>query len=124
MEQLKNIVQAIIQYKTDYFQLTFFIQRELSLDTTFVREMTVTYLAKENHLLEKLFFPILTEQSSKYRPYLFMQLKGMLMSPYISKKEWNYRLIDAQALHNFVKMYTETIHHWLDYLTLNKVQQT
>src|SRR5699024_11283338 len=49
VEKLKKIIHTIISYKTDHFQLKAFIQRELSLDSTFVREMTVTYLAKENH---------------------------------------------------------------------------
>src|SRR5690625_1208322 len=59
LESIKKVIYAMIDYKTEHFHLTSFINRELSLDSTFVREMTVTYLAKENHLLGELFLPIL-----------------------------------------------------------------
>src|SRR5699024_6453027 len=51
IDRLKALIFTIIQYKQSNHQLTCFIQRELSLDSVFVREMTVTYLAKENYFL-------------------------------------------------------------------------
>src|SRR5690625_929357 len=49
LNQLKNLITAIIEFKQSNVQLSCTIHRELSLDTIFVREMTVTYLAKENY---------------------------------------------------------------------------
>lgn len=116
VEKLKTVIYAIIQYKTDYFQLTSFINRELSLDSTFVREMTVTYLAKENHLLSELFFPIFKKENKKYRFYYFMQLKGMLASPYMLKNEWSNQLVDKQAMNHFIDKYSHTISEWVDFV--------
>lgn len=116
IEKLKKVIYAIIQYKTDYFQLTSFINRELSLDSTFVREMTVTYLAKENHVLSELFFPILSKENKKQRFYLYMQLKGMLMSPYMLKNEWNNQMVDQQSFRHFIKNYVKTIDQWIDFI--------
>ena len=116
IEQLKQVVYAIIRYKTEHFQLTSFIYRELSLDSTFVREMTVTYLAKENHLLSEMFFRILDQNDKKEKAYLYMQFKGMLMSPYILKNEWNNQLIDQVDIENFTRNYVRTINQWLDFL--------
>lgn len=116
-QQLKQVVHAMIRYKTEHFQLTSFINRELTLDSTFVREMTVTYLAKENHLLSELFFGILAESNRGQRAYLFMQLKGMLMSPYILKNEWNNQLFDQVDIDNFTRNYVRTISRWLDFLS-------
>src|SRR5690625_4057033 len=116
IEQLKQVVYAIIRYKTEHFQLTSFIYRELSLDSTFVREMTVTYLAKENHLLSEMFFRILDQNDKKEKAYLYMQFKGMLMSPYILKNEWNNQLIDQVDIENFTRNYVRTLNQWLGFL--------
>ncbi|MEI3606065.1 forespore capture DNA-binding protein RefZ [Pseudogracilibacillus sp. SE30717A] len=116
IEKLKKIINAVIEYKTDHFQLTSFIHRELSLDSTFVREMTVTYLAKENYIISTLFLTILSEQEKLQQPYLYMQLKGMIMSPFILQHEWKNQLLDTQARKNFIKMHTESINKWLQFV--------
>lgn len=122
LSQLKNLIYAIIKYKMEYYQLTAFIQRELTLDSTFVREMTVTYLAKENHLLQKLFFNILHPKHKQMQGHLYMQLKGMFMSPFLFKDELNYHFIDETSIHHFTKTFTKTIHLWLDVLVGNAVE--
>src|SRR5699024_886086 len=38
IEILQKLIEAMIQYKTEHFQLTAFIHRELSLDSTFVKK--------------------------------------------------------------------------------------
>lgn len=119
IQQLKQVVYAIIRYKTEHFQLTSFIYRELSLDSTFVREMTVTYLAKENHLLSEMFFQILHKNDQKQKAYLYMQFKGMLMSPYILKNEWNNQLIDQVDIENFTRNYVRSISQWILFLAKN-----
>src|SRR5690625_4388985 len=116
IEQLKQVVYAIIRYRTEHFQLTSFIHRELSLDSTFVREMSVTYLAKENHLISTLFFSILNSTQQKQRSYLYMQLKGMILTPFVIQHEWNIQLFDQYAYENFINSYTQTIHQWIDFL--------
>src|SRR5690625_7291198 len=78
LSKIKNVISAMINYKTEHFHLSSFINRELSLDSTFVREMTVTYLAKENHILGELFYSVLGSNFKRKRDYLFMQFKGMV----------------------------------------------
>lgn len=116
IDKMKDLVEAIIQYKTEHFQLTAFIHRELSLDSTFVREMSVTYLAKENHILTTLFSEVLSLEHRREKYYLYMQFKGMLMSPYIFGNEWNNTLLDQVDINNFVKNYVRTINKWLEYV--------
>lgn len=116
-QQLKQVIQTMMQYKTEHFRLTSFIHRELSLDSTFVREMAVTYLAKENHVLSDLFYQILGNDMKKQRTYLFIQFKGMLMSPYILNNEWNNQLHDQVDIDNFVRNYVSSINNWLDFLS-------
>ena len=116
IETLQHLIEAMIQYKTEHFQLTAFIHRELSLDSTFVREMSVTYLAKENYILTNHFSQILSPEQKRDKYYLFMQFKGMIMSPYIFGNEWNNQLFDQVDIDNFVRNYVQTINKWLEYV--------
>jgi len=119
LDRLKKLILTIIQYKQSNHQFSCFVHRELSLDSVFVREMAVTYLAKENHFLQETFNELL--QGVKMNPdekhYLFMQLKGMLITPYIMHNEWKNDRIGDYTGEIFVKRYAKTIHKWLDFIT-------
>src|SRR5690625_455044 len=115
LEQLKKMVFFIIQYKQDNLQLTCTIHRELSLDSIFVREMTVTYLAKENHLLSKLFNKLLKKDIPD-KEFLYMQLKGMLITPYLLHNEWKYKVIGNHSHQIFVKKYARKVNAWLEFV--------
>ncbi len=116
LELLKKIIFTIVKYKVENYQLTSFIQRELTLDSTFVREMSVTYLAKENYLLKQLFYSVLHPNFTEKRTYLLMQLKGMFISPFLLQEDWNYRFLDREAYEQFINKFTETIYEWIDML--------
>ncbi len=117
LEKIKKIITAIIQYKQEHHQFTCFVQRELSLDSIFVREMAVTYLAKENHYIRQAFFEVLdTRTGQGDRQFLYLQLKGMLITPYVLQHEWKDRVIGSDSRDYFVKKYSETIHQWLDFI--------
>ena len=117
LEKLKKMIFSIIQYKQTHHQFSCFIYRELSLDSVFVREMAVTYLAKENHYVSTAFFDALNKQQKRNhnRQYLLLQLKGMLITPYVLHNEWKDQVVGEYAHHQFVKNYVETIHQWLDF---------
>lgn len=115
IERLKQLIYAVMEYQTMHFQLTSFIHRELSLDSTFVREMAVTYLAKENHFIGELFYANLPADMPR-KEHVFMQLKGMMMAPFILKNEWQNRLLDAQDKMLFAQNYAQVIDDWIDYL--------
>ncbi|GIO28849.1 forespore capture DNA-binding protein RefZ [Ornithinibacillus bavariensis] len=120
LESLKNLIYKIIQYKHMNLQLSCFIHRELSMDSVFVREMAVTYLAKENYIIGNAFsalFKNKTEDKSKPdRQYLLMQLKGMLVTPYILHNEWRSQIVGEYSHSLFIKRYVQTICNWLDYI--------
>ncbi len=116
IDKLKKVVHSMLEYKMEHFHLTYFIQRELSLDTTFVREMTVTYLAKENNLLHQLFLAIFRKKKTIKQEHLFMQLKGMLLTPFILKNESHHQFIDQVSRENFIDTYIEVIFQWIEFL--------
>ncbi|ALX48373.1 forespore capture DNA-binding protein RefZ [Lentibacillus amyloliquefaciens] len=124
LEQLKKMVEVIIQHKQLNHQLTCFIQRELSLDSIFVREMAVTYLAKENYMISSTFYAIFTGERQKKlsNQFLLMQLKGMLVTPYLTQHEWKNKVIGEHSHQQFVKNYTRTINNWLDYIAKEPIK--
>jgi|SRR5699024_1768269 len=122
VEQLNEVIRVIIQYKQMNYQLTSFIQHELSLDSIFVREMAVTYLAKENHYLQQIFFQALPKHKGKddLKDFLFMQFKGMLNTPYVMHHEWKDHVIGQFSHRAFAKKYIKIVQEWIAYLTAEK----
>lgn len=119
IDKLKKIIEVIIQYKQGQHQFTCFIQRELSLDSTFVREMTVTYLAKENYLISEAFQAALkgSGHTNGDQKFLYFQLKGMLNTPFVTPTAWQEQLSWDQSHRYFIAKYTRLIHRWIDHVT-------
>ncbi|WP_047985111.1 forespore capture DNA-binding protein RefZ [Ornithinibacillus californiensis] len=120
IEKMKKLIHNIIQYKHTNLQLSCFIHRELSMDSVFVREMVVTYLAKENFIIGNTFSAVFHGKEDKHkvdRHFLQMQLKGMLVTPYILQNEWRSQVVGEYSHTLFVNRYVHTIHQWLDYIT-------
>ncbi|WP_164216727.1 forespore capture DNA-binding protein RefZ [Virgibacillus sp. YIM 98842] len=122
LDRLKTLIQIIIQYKQSNHQFSCFIHRELSLDSVFVREMAVTYLAKENHYLKNTFNDTIQNRkmNTDEKHYLFMQLKGMLVTPYIMHNEWKNDRVGDFTGEIFVKKYVKTIHQWIEFIAEKK----
>ncbi|MUK86833.1 forespore capture DNA-binding protein RefZ [Ornithinibacillus sp. L9] len=118
LEKVKKLIYSIIQYKQSNLQLSCFIHRELSLDSVFVREMAVTYLAKENYLIRLAFMDAIKDEKKNNldRQFLLMQLKGMLVTPYILHNEWKDQVIGDYSHTQFINKYVQTIHNWIDYV--------
>lgn len=122
LEKLHELIFTIIHYKQSNHQLTCFIQRELSLDSVFVREMAVTYLAKENYYIRQTFFDAIDGRvKGETRQYLLLQLKGMFITPYILHSEWKEQVIGDYSHQIFVKKYANTIQQWVDWITENGI---
>ena len=121
IEKLKKLIYKIIQYKHMNLQLSCFIHRELSMDSVFVREMAVTYLAKENFIIGNTFSDVFkNKKDDKHkldRQFLLMQLKGMLVTPYVLHNEWRNQVVGDYSHSLFVDRYVKTIHKWLDYIS-------
>lgn len=117
-DKLNKLVEAIIHYKQENHQFSCFIHRELSLDSIFVREMAVTYLAKENYFIQNTFFAALAEQNrtKEDKHFLLMHLKGMLITPYVLQNEWKTQVVGSDSHTLFARKYVKSIHSWLDYL--------
>src|SRR5699024_11753051 len=58
----------------------------------------------------------LPESKRKSRRMLYMQLQGMIMSPFNLKIEWDTTLLDDYGRTQFVRQYTNELNEWLDFL--------
>lgn len=118
LEKMKKLTETIIHYRQQQYELAIFIQRELSLDSIFVREISVTYLAKEQYIIKNLFFDVIkhNEHVYKNRSFFLIQLQGMLIAPYMIQSDWNNQLSDDYSHRYFANNYIQTIHDWLDFL--------
>lgn len=115
-EQLKQLVKDLLMFKYENFYLSCIIHRELALDSIFVREMIVTYLAKENFYFEELFKHVLTKhQISDLKLFMF-QLKGMMMAPFMLHHEWRQNVVSGKTYEIFIDQFIEKIHKWIDHL--------
>ncbi|WLV23797.1 forespore capture DNA-binding protein RefZ [Aciduricibacillus chroicocephali] len=113
LETLKNLTYEMIAYRQTHEQMTCFIQRELSLDSVFVREMVVTYIAKENYYLKNALNAAVGERRGD-SDFLLLQLKGMLLAPYLMHHEMRERSAGELDIY-FVRNYSASIHAWLEY---------
>ncbi|QHE53272.1 forespore capture DNA-binding protein RefZ [Pontibacillus sp. HMF3514] len=117
-ESFYRLIELIIQYKKKHYQFTCFVHRELTLDNVLVREMMVTYLAKEKYILYRLFKQCLHGSGIKgtQLQYLFLQFKGMLMTPFMMPYDMRDQNVLDHSDTYFSKQYSKTIIQWFDHL--------
>ncbi|MFG6148258.1 forespore capture DNA-binding protein RefZ [Halobacillus sp. B23F22_1] len=105
---LQQLIKGILHYKQVHYQLSCLVYRELSLNTTFAKEMLVTYLAKENHLLAQILFDKHTKFELTYREKLgLLQFKGLLNVPHMMPQEFEGLYLSEESVHHFIQTYAE-----------------
>ncbi|WP_431804573.1 hypothetical protein [Halobacillus andaensis] len=105
---LQQLIKGILHYKQVHYQLSCLVYRELSLNTIFAKEMLVTYLAKENHLLAQILFNKHTKLELSYREKLcLLQFKGMLNVPHMMPQEFEGLYLSEESVHHFIQTYAE-----------------
>ncbi|MCP3025381.1 forespore capture DNA-binding protein RefZ [Halobacillus sp. A5] len=105
---LQQLIKGILHYKQVHYQLSCLVYRELSLNTVFAKEMLVTYLAKENHLLSQILFDKNTKFELSYREKLcLLQFKGLLNVPHMMPQEFEGLYLSEESIHHFIQIYAE-----------------
>lgn len=115
-EVLFQMVRNILQYQFERRELTRFFYRELSLDSTLIREIMTIYFSKERYYIEQLI-----RQGQENKEFqnvsfaMFMtQLKGMISMPYL------YPQYISEVLHSFpseiffIEMYMREVEKWME----------
>ncbi|EOW9528040.1 forespore capture DNA-binding protein RefZ [Bacillus cytotoxicus] len=115
-EVLNRMIKEILRYQFENRELTRFFYRELSIDTTLIREVMTVYFSKERYYIEQIIRQGQMQQEfQKVSFTMFMtQLKGMINMPYL------YPQYVSEVLHSypseafFLEMYTKEIERWLE----------
>ncbi|MCA1009949.1 forespore capture DNA-binding protein RefZ [Halobacillus halophilus] len=109
-ERVETLVRKILHYKLSHNQLSCLVYRELSLNTVFAREMLVTYLAKEDHLLSAILFQKSSKMEITFKEKLkVLQLKGLLNAPFTMPHEFRDPFITEASLSHFVEEYSQSM---------------
>lgn len=119
LDNIETLLLYQLEYKVENYNLTAFIFRELSLDTNFVREISVTYIAKEEYILRSMFERVVGKRRTQENELLFIQLKGILNAPFTTKNEWNQTYISTDDKKQLVKSYANLIKRFLSYCMIN-----
>lgn len=113
---LKEIIQNIIHFHCENLSLTRFILREMSIDSTVVREIQSTYLMKERYLFNTILETGVKAGLFKLHPisYLVIQLKSIITMPFLNTHYLSeiWQLYPQEAY--FSQAYANEIVYWLE----------
>ncbi|MCM3725416.1 forespore capture DNA-binding protein RefZ [Neobacillus cucumis] len=115
-ECLKSIVADLLHYQCKNSQLASFVYREMSMDSQVVREIMSTYSLKEKYYLQKIFERGFEWQEFRPHsiPYLIIQLKSLLMMPFMNTQYMREVLYIFPNEPFFEQKYLKDLHAWID----------
>ncbi|MBT2574087.1 forespore capture DNA-binding protein RefZ [Bacillus sp. ISL-51] len=114
-ERILRVIFDILSYQHDNRQLTRFVYREVTIDSTLIREIMSTYLMKEKYILQ-----LMIEDGQKRHerltlpvPHFILQLKSLLMMPYLQPQYITEVLYMQPHEPYFYKRYFEEVTIWI-----------
>ncbi|WP_142386541.1 forespore capture DNA-binding protein RefZ [Bacillus sp. Marseille-P3661] len=113
---LREMVLNVLKFESKNHQLARLVHREITLDTTLIREIMTTYLTKERYYFQTIIESGIKKKEFRRLPIMItiMQLKGMLTMPYLHPQY----MIEVLHLHPaepyFVSKYYKEIDRWLE----------
>ncbi|WP_369902272.1 forespore capture DNA-binding protein RefZ [Bacillus manliponensis] len=114
---LFEMVSGLLQYQFQHRQLTRFFYRELSLDSTLIREVMTIYFSKEKYYVEQVLKR--GEQTGEFNKVSFTmfmtKLKGMMSMPFLYPQYISEVLHAFPSEEFFMKMYIKDVEEWLQY---------
>lgn len=112
---LLQTIEDVLDYQQDQVAVARFVHREITLDTTLVREVMTTYLMKEKYCYEQIFKIGMKRREFKRHPVdlLVLQLREMLLMPYLHPQYIRevYHLLPQEAY--FKKRYERFVVDWV-----------
>ncbi|WP_066063463.1 forespore capture DNA-binding protein RefZ [Neobacillus soli] len=113
---LKRVVADLLHFQSENDQLASFVYREMSMDSQVVREIMSTYSLKEKYYFQKIF-----ERGFEWNefrphsiPYLIIQLKGLLMMPFMNTHYMREVLYIFPSEPFFEQKYLKDIYLWIE----------
>lgn len=111
---LNRTIRKILQFQSENQMLARFVWREVTIDSQLSREVISSYLMKERFYFKKMIQSLLKDHRIAYPDsMLIIQLKGMLMMPYLNShyigEVWGINPKEPY----FVNKYYDAIQEWL-----------
>lgn len=114
-DTLLELINAALDYQQDNVQLARFVHREVTFDSTLVRELMMSYLMREKYCYEEIFKAGITSKEFHQHPIdlLVLQLRDLLMMPYLHPQYIRevYNLAPQEIY--FKKRYSRFLFHWV-----------
>ncbi|TDQ39098.1 forespore capture DNA-binding protein RefZ [Aureibacillus halotolerans] len=117
---IKEVIVSLLEHQRSHAETARFIYRELTLDSMLAKEVASTYLAKEKYAFSSLFEQGIRQKHLVSFPvaYTIMQLKTMLMTPYLQKHYLTNVLYVFPHEPYFHVMHQQQVCGWIDQMTL------
>ncbi|WP_010630452.1 forespore capture DNA-binding protein RefZ [Sporolactobacillus vineae] len=118
-ERLIHVADKLIGYQQNYFYLSRFVHREMTLDNQLVRELMSSYLMKEKYLLDRLFRQVIHDAATDplNADFVMLQYRDLITMPFMQPQYLRevYYLNPREAA--FRANYLRYIRRWVARLT-------
>lgn len=114
-ECLQGMVAAVLNYQHENRTIARLVYREISLDTTFIREVMTTYLAKEKYYLKTVLEKGMESREFQKvnASFIIIQLKALLSMPYLHPQYLTEVLYIMPQETYFLEQYTGELTAWI-----------
>ncbi|WNB93133.1 forespore capture DNA-binding protein RefZ [Bacillus sp. NEB1478] len=111
-----ELVEELLYFQQTNLPLARFVYREMTLDSTLVRELMSTYLLKEKYFFQTLFEKGMKKKEFKKQSvdFLTLQFKDMMMMPFLHPQYLTEVFHIATEGEHFIKSYRKWMLNWFD----------
>ncbi|MCM3717954.1 forespore capture DNA-binding protein RefZ [Fictibacillus phosphorivorans] len=111
-----ELVETLLIYQQKNLPLARFVYREMTLDSTLVRELMSTYLLKEKYFLQTMFEKGMKKKEFRRQPVdlLTIQFKDMMMLPFLHPLYLAEVYQISAETETFIKPYKKWMISWFD----------
>jgi AcrR family transcriptional regulator len=121
-EKLLAVMEQVLLYEQQASSLARLVLREMTLDSTLVREIMSTYMRKEKHLLETILRQGMGNQEFRKQPLdlLLLHIRTMMTMPFLQPHYLRelYQLSVNDP--SFIKRYMVHVNDWMAACLLKK----
>ncbi len=114
-ECLQGMVSAVLNYQHENRTIARLVYREISLDTTFIREVMTTYLTKEKYYLKTVLEKGMEDREFRKvnSSFIIIQLKALLSMPYLHPQYLTEVLYIMPQETYFLEQYNGELTAWI-----------
>lgn len=115
---LIQLVEEVLSYNFHKKEHASIFYRELTIDSVFIREIMMTYLARERYTFIQIYDALRLNNTNITVPFsvFFVQLKSFLSTPYLFPSYMNEVLYIQQNDTYFFERYKEYVEKWISSL--------